>query len=159
MPGYFGVTAADVAAELPGIAPAGGFTASTRPTLADVDRWITRADTRATLAVQRSTGTLPLATDAGYPLGKDYVTEWAKGKVKRAIFEGRRSQDVRAATDYHFIEAKDTLKEIEELGVQITGAIAEGVPSRVRGVTPSPSRQMLVGDEDLNTGTSRKSRW
>jgi hypothetical protein len=62
MADVYGVTPADIAAELPGIF-LGGFSVSTKPTDAQVTSLITAADLTVAISVQDASGTLPTAGD------------------------------------------------------------------------------------------------
>lgn len=155
MPGNYGVTGAEVAAELPSLFP-NGFSPTSLPTAAKVDEWIQVADDRVSLLVQRVSGALPIATDAAYRLGRNYVLSYVKGKVVRALYEGNAPERVQAAAVGYFVEATDALKELEALKDQASGTTDEGVTPKVRGEMPTPDREMIVTDEDLDPVRGRR---
>lgn len=120
MADVYGVIAADVAAELPELFPT-GFSASTRPTTSQVTKWISVADTVVWLRVFAVTEVVPTAADVAAVLARQYIIEWVKGKVYEAIYAGRATTEVNAATKPSFAAAAALLTAIEDLGLQATG--------------------------------------
>lgn len=146
----YGVTPADVAAELPGLFP-GGFTAATVPTLAQVIVWISVADLRTTIAVQDVAAALPLSSDRIAPLAKRVIIERVKAQVVRVVYAALAPQDIAAAAKPYDDIAAGTMADIETLGAQAAGA---GEPvNEVRTSTPGDLvRDLIVDDVDLNPG-------
>lgn len=157
MPDTYGVTAADVAAEVPALFRA-GFTASTTPPAALVAAWITRADTMIGLDVLRVTGLAPAAADKAADFAKQYVIDWVLGKVMRTVYAGKAPEAVNAAAAPYFAAAAEMRKAIEALGTQAVGDGTTPPPPRVRGYMPAPERETIVTDEDLDV-TTRRRNW
>jgi hypothetical protein len=120
MPDIYGVTPADVAAEMPELFPE-GFTASTRPASAQVAQWVSVADTVVYLRVFAVTGETPAPSDTAAKIAKQYIIEWTKAKVYEAIYAGRADEEVRRVTDPYFDAAATLLEAIADLGEQATG--------------------------------------
>lgn len=148
----YGVTPADVAAELPGLFP-GGFTVATKPTLAQVTSMITTADTVVGLRVLDITGTNPAAEDKAAVLAKRYIIDWVKAQVLRIVYTGNDPIQVDAAAKPYADLARATLESIELLGEQAAGP-GDAAP-RIAYSTNPADRELLVTDEQLNAGTTR----
>jgi hypothetical protein len=153
----YGVTPADVAAELPGLYP-NGFTAATKPTLATVTTLISEADAIASLRVQKATGegvADPAAKSAA--LAKRFIKSWVKAEVTRIAYAGNSPRDVQEAAAPYEKTADFTILEIDALGEQAQDA--SGVPtSRVRGIDGSQVRDLLISDETLGYGARGGNR-
>lgn len=151
MADVYGVTPADIAAELPGMYP-GGFTANTKPTLATVTTLISEADTIAQLRIQKVTGEAaadPAAKSA--PLARRYIKASVKAEVVRIAYAGNDPRQVAEVAAPYERTAEFVLGEIDELGEQAQDAV--GVPaSRVRGTDGANVRDLLVSDETLGYG-------
>lgn len=145
----YGVTPADIAAELPGPFP-GGFTVSSKPTLAQVQSFITAADLMVTIAVQNAAGSIPNTADRLAPLAKRVIIEQVKGQVIRLVYAGSAPGDLAAAAKPYEDLAAAMLKSITALQTQAVGA---GLPaSRVGTSSPVPLRDLVIDDEDLELG-------
>jgi hypothetical protein len=146
----YGVTPADVAAELPGLFP-GGFTVNTVPTLAQVTTWISVADLTVTIAVQDVAAALPAAGDRIAPLAKRVIIETVKAQVLRVVYAALSPQDIAAGAKPYQDLAAGTMAAIAALGAQAAGA---GDPvNKVRASTPGDlTRDLIVQDVDLNPG-------
>lgn len=142
----YGVTPADIAAELPGIFP-GGFTVSTKPTLAQVTSMITAADLMVTVAVQNASGSLPNTADRLAPLAKRVIIEQVKGQVVRVVYAGNAPADVASAAAPYETLAKTMLTSITDLQTQAVGV--GDPPNRVVSSSIVPTRELLVADTDL----------
>jgi hypothetical protein len=142
----YGVTPADVAAELVGLYPA-GFAVDTNPPLAAVSAWISVEDLRVSVAVQNSAGQLPAGDDRLAELARVIVIERVIARVLRRLYQGNAPTDVTAASQPHDQIAADTLKEIILLGEQAVG-VGEPV-SKVTTSDPIPTRPLLVQDCEL----------
>lgn len=120
MADVYGVTHADISAELPELFPT-GFSAATRPTATKVTEWISTADTVVYLRVFAVTEVEPLVSDKAALIAKQYIVSWVKGKVMQAIYEGRAATEVKAASQHYFDTASELLIAIGDLGIQATG--------------------------------------
>lgn len=146
MPDTYGVTAADIAAELPGLFP-GGFTTTTKPTLAQVTSYITAADLWVSLSIQNASGSVPAASDRLAPLAKRVIVERVKGQVIRDVYTGNDIERVNAAAAPFERAARESLKAITDLQTQATGV--GDPPNRVVSSSTTPTRDLMVLDEDL----------
>lgn len=155
MADVYGVTAADVAAELPGLFPR-GFSASTQPTSAQVASWIATADAIVSMKIQDVTGQAPATTDKAAALARQYVIEWVKGKVVGAVYAGNDPVQVANATKPHFDNAKTILTALSELGAQATGT--GEAASRVVVPYTEPQRDLLITDEQLDNDEGERER-
>lgn len=144
----YGVTAADIAAELPGIFP-GGFDANTRPTSAQVTGWISVEDLRVVIAVEREAGALPATSDRVAPLAKRIIIERVKAQVMRTVFAGNSPAEIAQASKPFDEIATATLADLRELGAQAAGV---GTPTNLVTVSETPDRDLIVQDSDLNPG-------
>jgi hypothetical protein len=156
MPGVYGVTAAEIAAELPGIFP-GGFSASTTPTAAQVDSMITTADTVISLAVRGSAGTTPALTDAAAGIAKRYVIESVKAQIIRIVYAGNDPERVRSAAQPYADSAKELKAAIESMGAQ---AVGTGAPEAVVQVPyTTAQRDLVIGTDDLDPTNGQGRRF
>lgn len=147
----YGVMAADIAAELPGLYP-GGFDASTKPTLAQVTAFIAVEDLQVTVAVQNASGATPAGSDRMAPVAKQTVIYRVVARVLRLVYAGNAPQDVNAAAGPYDVLARDALASITALDAQSAGA---GEPvNRIMVGNTVPTRDLIVQDEDLNPGPS-----
>jgi hypothetical protein len=156
----YGVVAADVAAELPGVFP-DGFTVATKPTLAQVTSLITTADTVVGLRVLDSTGRAPAVSDKAAVLAKRYILEWVKAQVLRIAYVGNAPADVANAVDPYDKSAAALLTSIDSLGEQAvgTGEAAPRVHVSSTSTVPVVSRDMVINDTDLDAGSSLRGRF
>jgi hypothetical protein len=153
----YGVTPADVAAELPGMYP-NGFTVATKPTLATVTTLISEADAIVSLRVQKATGEAaadPAARSAA--LARRFIKSWVKAEVVRIAYAGNDPRDVAGVAAPFDAAASFTIEEIDALGEQAqdAGGVAT---SRVRGVDGSEVRDLLISDETLGYGARGGNR-
>lgn len=155
MADVYGVTPANIAAELPGLFP-GGFTAGTIPAVAQVIGWITAADTIISMQVQDITGAVPAAADKAAVLAKRYIIEWVKAQVIRAAFVGNDPLSVKAAADPYDIVAIAYLEGLVALGAQAAGS--GEAASRVVVPYTIPQRDLLITDAQLDADASFRSR-
>ena len=143
----YGVTVADIAAELPSLF-ATGFSAATKPTAAQVLAWIEIADQVIQLHVRDVTGVTPALTDAAAGLAKEFVVNRVIGKIMRAIYAGRAPEQVQSAAAGYYAAAKELYDAITELGSQAAGT---GAPSpNVAVPTGLPVRDLIVSDAELD---------
>lgn len=147
MPSIYGVTPADIAAELPGLFP-GGFSAATKPSAATVQLWIDAADATAQLHVQQTSGDPAAASATAAAIAKRYIIDWTKANVLRAVYTGNDPRDVEAAARPFETQASGHLAMLDKLGEQNVGT-GTGF-SHVRGKTVS--RDLLVSDVTLGAG-------
>lgn len=146
MPDTYGVVAADVAAELPGIYP-GGFVANTKPTLAQVTSAITTADTIIALHVQNVVGQPPQVTDVSAPIAKRFIIEWVKAQVIRIAYAGQDPLQVAAAAKPYADLAQEMRDAITAMGSQAEGTTGESSP---RIQVSTECRPSVVTDRDLD---------
>jgi hypothetical protein len=150
----YGVTAADVAAELPGMYPT-GFSGATKPTLTTVNTLISEADAIISLRVQKATGEAaadPAAKSA--PLARRFIKSWVKGEVTRIAYAGNAPGMVNEAAAPYEKTAEFTLEEIDTMGEQAQDST--GLPtSRVRGVDGSEVRDETLGAGARGGGRAR----
>lgn len=156
----YGVTAADVAAELPGPFP-GGFTVATRPTAAQVTSFITTADTLAQLRVEDVTGIAPQSTDKAAVLARQYIIEWVKAKVLSIVYAGNDPVAISAAVKPYSDLAASLLESIAALAEQAVGTGEAASRIAVSGVSTAPTvtREMVIDDTDLDAGSGLRSRF
>lgn len=149
MPTY-GVTPADVAAELPGIFP-GGFSATTLPSDTLVASFIAAADLAVTLKLKDITGAVPADTDAAAPIAKRYIIEAAKASVLRVAYAGRDPVQIATAVSPYDLLAKTALDSLLLLDAQAVGT-GDAAPRIVTslGASSFPSRDLLITDDDLD---------
>lgn len=153
----YGVTPADIAAELPGLFP-GGFTAGTVPTLAQVTSLISDADLRVTIAVQNASGAVPAATDRLARLAKRAIVERVKGQVIRIVYTGNAPADVAAAAKPYEDLAKDYLASLTDLETQAAGV--GDPPNRMITSSTIPERDLLLDDAVLGPAPhGRNQSW
>jgi hypothetical protein len=151
MADVYGVTPADIAAELPGLF-AGGFSVSTVPTLAQVTSFITAADLAVAIAVEDASGSTPTAGDRLAPLAKRVIIDRVKAQVIRVVYTGNAPADVEAAAQPYEMLARDALKALVTLDTQAAGT--GEAPNRVLS-SATPTRDLLVTDEDLGPAPHR----
>jgi hypothetical protein len=155
------VTAADIAAELPGLFP-GGFTTETKPTEDLVESAISTFDTKVTLHVRDATGVEPSPTDVAAPLARDYIKNKVIAKVLRIVYTGNDPAEVeRAARPYD--ELADGVRgeggvweAITLLGLQMVGVGAAA--NRVLVPSISPTRELIVTDAMLDGDSAYRER-
>lgn len=150
MANTYGVTPADIAAELPGIFP-GGFSATTLPNDALVASFIAAADLAVTLKLKDITGSVPAATDAAAPLAKRYVIESAKAAVLRVAYAGRDPLQIATVVSPYDLLAKTALDSLLLLDSQAvgTGEAASRVMTSL-GASGLPTRDLMITDCDLD---------
>jgi hypothetical protein len=150
----YGVTPADVAAELPGIFP-GGFTATTLPSDALVADFIAAADLAVTLKLKDTTGGAPAATDAAAKLAKRYVIESAKAQVLRVAYAGAipptsTSRWRRTSCSRRRSSMRSHCSDSQAIG---TGDAAPRVTTSL-GASGLPTRDLLITDCDLDPSSA-----
>jgi hypothetical protein len=143
----FGVTAQEVADQVPALFPS-GFGDATAPTRSLVERWIAIADSVVSLAVQRSAGAIPDDDDPAAGIAKQYIISYTLAHVMRAVYAGKDPLQVKAAADQFAGPALELLAAIVEMGTQAAGDTAP-VQNRVLGVDSSLDRDLVVTDDDL----------
>jgi hypothetical protein len=142
----YGVTPADVAAELHNLFPH-GFAASTTPSLAQVAAFIAVADLAVTIPVENAAGVAPQASDRIALLAKDIIKNTVIARVLRVVYTGNAPGEVAALTAGYTDAAQTALDAITALGTQAAGA---GTPAQhVYTSNPVPCRDLLVCDSDL----------
>ncbi|HVX39610.1 MAG TPA: hypothetical protein VHB25_08555 [Gemmatimonadaceae bacterium] len=151
----YGVVAADVAAELPGLFP-GGFTVSTVPTLAQVTSAIATADTIVTLHVQNAAGQAPSIQDRAAPVAKRFIVDWVKAQVIRIVYAAQDPAQVAAAAKPYADLAQEAKDAITAMGAQAEG-LGEASPRIQVPYTTAP-RDLVVGDRDLDPCTPFRER-
>lgn len=151
----YGVTVADIAAELPGLFPV-GFSDVTAPSAAQVASFISTGDTLVTLRVKDATGGVPASTDAAAPLAKRYVINWVLAQVVKIVYAGndpaRITEIARAYTDV-----------VTELGtaIDLLGAQAIGVGDSAPRIFAGPSlpeRDLMITNADLDGDPAYRPR-
>jgi hypothetical protein len=152
----YGVTHADISAELPGLFP-GGFSAGTKPTDAQVTAFISIADTIVALRIDQNTGIHGAATDRAASLAKQYIVEWVKAKVLEIVYAGNDPVQVSAAVDPVRSLAKEMLTAIDLMGTQAEG-IGDPDP-RVTVGEVLPVRDLVITNEDLDAGSGSRGRF
>lgn len=155
MPDTYAVTPADVSGELPGLFP-GGFTAATKPTLAQVTALITTADTIISMKVQDITGAVPAAADKASVLAKRYVIEWVKAQVIRIVYAGNDPVQVQQAAAAYETNAEATESALLALGSQAAGT-GEASPRVVVPYT-TPQRELIIRDGQLDDDHAYRER-
>lgn len=154
MPGLYGVSAADVAAEIPALFPVdathpNGFSATTKPTQAKVEEWITAADAMAELRVVSASGQAADVNAKAAPLIRQYIRNYVLAQVMRAIYAGQDPADIDDAARPYEIERDRIYDDLQLLGSQLEGPAAVSI-ARVRGKISD--RELLVRDADIGTG-------
>lgn len=157
--GVYGVSAVDIAAELPGLFP-NGFTQVTKPSMSIVEGWIADADAYIDSVISSLvTTTPPTLVDqvlgAATRLAKRYVIGDVVARIYRAIYAGKASPADIANLSTE-AGGKTVLDQITSLTTQIIIAneqaqeVAGQLESRVR-VSPSAApRDLLIDDIDLD---------
>jgi hypothetical protein len=155
----YGVTPADVAAELPGLFP-GGFTATSVPSDTQVVALIAAADAAVTLRITDAVGNAPALSDKAAGLAKRYIIDWVKAQVLRIVYAGRDPFQVSAAAKPYDDLAASMLVSIDVLGSQATGT-GESSPrvTTSLGTSTLPTRELLITDEDLDMDSGARSRF
>jgi hypothetical protein len=147
----YGVTPADIAAELPGLFP-GGFTVVTVPSLSAVASYIATADTIITLQVIDATGGIPALTDRAAPLARQFIIEWVKGKVIRTVYTGNDPSMLTQAIAPYVQMTAELATAIELMGSQATGTGDAAPRTSVAYVVPD--RELIVQDDTLGYSSS-----
>lgn len=149
----------DVAAELPGIFPA-GFTATSMPSESQVASAISTADTLITLQVEDLVGQAPDVSDRAAPLAVRYIVEWVKAWVIRVAYAGRDPAQVNAVASPYDVLAKQMWDALIALGAQAegTGESSPRVMTSVDGVA-LPVRDLVVDTIDLDARSGFRGRW
>lgn len=151
----YGVTPADIAAELPGLFP-GGFSASTKPSDTLVESWISDADIVVQLKVQDITGTVPAVTDKAAVLAKRWIKETVKAQAVRAALVGNDPLAVKAAAEPYESSAKFLWTALIDMGAQLVGT--GEASSRVQVAYTTPQRALVVTDTQLDGDTGYRER-
>lgn len=155
MANTYGVTPADVAAELPGLFP-DGFSVGSLPTLAHVQASIDTADAIVTMKVLDVTGVAPQVADKAALLAKEYVIARAVARTLAVVYAGRVGPgEINPAAGY-FAAATELLNGIALLGEQATGL---GTVAPTIGVAMSDARELLISDAELDGGVNRERRY
>jgi hypothetical protein len=154
VPGLYGVSAADVAAEIPALFPIdgahpNGFSAATKPTQAKVEDWILAADALAELKVVSASGQAADPNAKAAPLVKQYIRDYTLAQVMRAIYAGQDPGDIDDAARPYEAERDRIYDDLQLLGSQLEGPAAVSVP-RVRGKVSD--RELLIGDAEIGAG-------
>jgi hypothetical protein len=147
----YSVVPADVAAELPGLFP-GGFTATTRPTDAQVQSFIDTADTIVTLRITDNVGQSPALSDKAASIAKRYIVNYVLAIVTRMVYAGNDPAQVNAAAAAYDGAAKSLLDSIDALAEQAVG-IGEPAPTTVGNMT---MRSLMICNGDLDPRSSRR---
>lgn len=155
MPGVYDVSAADIAAELPGLFP-GGFSASTKPSDTAVESLIVTADTIIQLKVQDVTGVVPANTDKAAVLAREFVKNWVIAHVMRIVYAGNDPVAVRQAAEAYTANAIAIDATIVALGAQAAGS--GEAASRVEVPYTTPQRGLLVTSEQLDSDEGYRER-
>jgi hypothetical protein len=148
------VVPADVAAELPGLFP-GGFSATTRPTDAQVQGFIDTADTIVTLRVRDNVGTDPANTDRAAPIARRYILNYVLAIVTRIVYAGNDAVQVNAMAAAYDVAAKTLLDSITALGEQAIGT-GTAAPEVLGNMT---TRSLMLCDADLDPRSGLRGRW
>lgn len=162
----YGVTAMEVASQVPSLFPA-GFSSATKPAVSVVNSWISAADTIVTLAIRAATGTAPGTTDASAPLAKQYVYAWVLGRVMAAVYAGNAPDKVSAVVRDYSAIATALLVAINNLDAQAVGTAGVVVSNiRYAGVVgetdvygTGAERIPLVSNDELGIGARQSLRF
>lgn len=149
----YGVTADDIANELPGAFPS-GISVATRPSSRQVESLISDADLAVSIAVENASGMAPASSDRLARLARRVVIEKVKAQVLRIIYTSNDPAQVDAAAAPYELAAKDALASITALTTQATGTGEP--PSRVITSSTTPERELLICDVDLGAGAGRR---
>jgi hypothetical protein len=156
----YGVVHGDVAAELPGLF-AGGFSANTKPAIAQVTSLISTADTIITLKVIDAAGSTPSVSDKAAALAKRYIIEWVKAQVVRIAYVGNDPTAVKQAVEPYETNAAAMMDAIEALGLQAEGdgtAVASRIVTADQDRTAT-QRSLVVDDTQLDSSSSRTRKF
>jgi hypothetical protein len=157
----YGVTATNIAAEIPALFPT-GFSAASKPAQSLVESWISTADVKVQLAILIDVGTPPSLSDKAALLAKRFIITYALANVMRVVYAGRQPQDVVAAVKPYADEAIALYGDLVALG---KNAIGDGTTdqSRVRGdmgMGAYPDRELMITDDQLDGyDIPRAGRW
>jgi hypothetical protein len=157
VPGTYGVTAADVAAELPGLFVV-GFTQATKPSEAMITAWIGDADAFIDTVVTQVVAVNADLADAAARLARRYVLNDVIARVYRAVYAGKASPaDIAALTAS--VDGKTILGQLQALATsEIAAQLAKLEESALGGpkigvsTTGLPTRALLISDDDLDAG-------
>jgi hypothetical protein len=157
----YGVTATNIAAEIPALFPT-GFSAASKPAQSLVESWISTADVKVQLAILIDVGTPPTVSDKAALLAKRFITNYALANVMRVVYAGRQPQDVQAAAKPYADEATALYGDLCALG---KNAVGDGTAdeSHVRGNMGNgafPDRELLISDHQLDGDRNpRRGHW
>ena len=151
MADLYGVTPAQIAGEMPQLAPVGGFSSVTVPKLEDVIEYITEADTAIRAYILERTGVTPdPATDASAPLAKRYIAEHVAAQIMRKLYEGLDPLQVEAIWTAQMKVANSYRDMIKNMGSAAVGPPGTVPESGVRGGAEFSERDLVVNDAMLD---------
>lgn len=150
MPNTYGVTPADIAAELSGLYP-DGFGAGTKPTAAKVQEYIDVADLEVSIAIGNSAGAPPATDDRVAPLARQVIINRVVARVMRVVYTGNTPAEVAQLLAPYVEGAKGALQALIDLRTQ---AVGTGETAPLVTVGETPDRDLIVQDADLQPGSS-----
>lgn len=134
----YGVTPLDISAELPGLF-ASGFTQATKPTIDQVRSWISRSDTRVSVAAAQLEDAAPSEFANAVPaMAKDYIIEFVKGKVLQTVYAGNDPQALASILAPQFSAAKDALQALKDLAIELEEETEQDVGQPIRASESTP---------------------
>lgn len=157
----FGVTHADVGAQVPALFPL-GFDDTSKPTRGLVQQWISTADTIATMAITAAAREIPADDSPAAGIARQYVINYTLSYVMRALYAGQDPLAVKTAADQFGAPAADLLAQLEAFATLDAGS-GSLPPSRFRGPTDLlgavPQRELLIQDTQLDGSAFREKKY
>jgi hypothetical protein len=163
MANAYGVSAADIAAELPSLFSV-GFTQATKPTAATVEAWITDADTFIDTVVAAVTAVVPEYTETASRLAKRYILDEVVVRVYRAVYAGKAAPaDIAALVkDLGGATILKQIQELPALAASLTAAATEALEASQPAVAVpyiTAPRDLLIDDTDLDPHSGFRGRF
>jgi hypothetical protein len=161
MADVYGVLAADVAAELPGLF-AVGFTQATKPTLATVTAWITDADTFIDTVVQAVIAVVPDYAETASKLAKRYVIDAVVARIYRATYAGRAAPADIAALGDGGESILTQLRALPTQAAELTDlllAAEAAAATKVAVPYTTPERDLIIDTVDLDPNSGYRGRF
>jgi hypothetical protein len=152
----YGVSAADIAAEVPGLFQF-GFTQVTKPNLTTVTSWISDADAYIDGVVVDATTKAPEIADRIAQLPRRYIIDTVLVRIYRAAFAGRNPADIAALVDGFNPGAI-----VEQITALVIEAVALETLAESRTVSvpyTTASRDLLIDTPDLDPNSGLRGRF
>lgn len=153
----YNVLPANISNEIPALFRT-GFSTTTKPTAAMVTEVITEADVIVSERVERNTLTTPALADKAAPIARRFIINYVLAWVMRIVYAGQDATIVAQAAAPYEAAADRSLAALDLLGSQAAGT-GEGTFERVRYQVVSPTRELLITEEMLESGARSARRF